>query len=77
MTGYRSIHKFDNGYEASVVCGPGTYGNAEGLFEVAVKHNGSIVYDTPITSDVLGWLTFREVADTLDAIAALPARACV
>ena len=37
-------------------------------------HGGHIVYDTPITGDVLGHLTEEQVAETLASIAALPAR---
>ncbi len=44
--------EFPNGYGASVVNGEGTYG-----LEMAVLRNGGIVYDTPITGDVLGYLT--------------------
>ncbi len=69
---YQKIYKFDNGYGASVVCNFGTYGAKEGLFEVAVlDSNGEITYNTPITSDVIGWLDFADVADTLNKIKAL------
>jgi len=69
---YQKIYKFDNGYGASVVCNFGTYGAKEGLFEVAVlDSNGEITYNTPITSNVIGWLDFADVADTLNKIKAL------
>ncbi len=68
---YHKIYKFDNGYGASVVCNFGTYGAKDGLFEVAVLKNGEICYDTPITSDVVGWLDFGGVADILNKIKAL------
>jgi hypothetical protein len=69
---YQKIYKFDNGYGASVVCGLGTYGAKDGLFEVAVlDSNGSITYNTPITADVLGWLDFDGVAEVLNKIKAL------
>jgi hypothetical protein len=69
---YQKIYKFDNGYGASVVCNFGTYGAKEGLFEVAVlDSNGEIAYDTPVASDVIGWLDFADVADILNKIKAL------
>jgi hypothetical protein len=61
---------FPNGYSASVI--DDGYGAEDGLYELAVLRDGKIVYDTPITDDVLGWLTPYRVAKTLDAIAALP-----
>jgi hypothetical protein len=68
---YQKIYSFDNGYGASVVCNFGTYGAKDGLFEVAVLKNGEMCYDTPITSDVVGWLDFAGVADILNKIKAL------
>lgn len=70
---YRKVYKFGNGYGASVVCGPMTYGGNQGLFEVAVLDlAGNIVYDTPVTSDVVGFLDFAGVADVLQQIQNLP-----
>jgi hypothetical protein len=71
MNDYHKVYKFDNGYEASVVCNFGTYGAKDGLFEVAVMKDGYIVYDTPVTNDVVGWLDFAGVADILNKIKAL------
>lgn len=66
--------KFDNGYTASVVRGDHTYGGSEGLYELAVMYNGEIVYDTPITNDVVGWLTEGDVTEKLNEVASLPTR---
>lgn len=71
MNNYRKVYKFDNGYEASVICNYGSYGNKDGLFEVAVMKDGDIVYDTTVTDDVVGWLDFAGVADILNKIKAL------
>jgi hypothetical protein len=69
MNDYKQVFKFDNGYGASVVCNGMSYGNEEGLFEVAVlDKSGNIAYDTPVTDDVVGWLDFAEVADILNKI---------
>lgn len=66
---------FANGYQASVVRGIGTYGSDSGLYELAVMHgDDGLVYDTPITDDVLGYLHAEELPDLFAAIAALPTR---
>lgn len=63
--------RFANGYGASVI--NDGYGADQGLYELAVLGpNGGISYDTPITDDVLGFLTPDEVGATLDQIEALP-----
>lgn len=71
---YHNIIPFPNGYSASIVSNEHSYGGDSGLFEVAVLHDNQIVYDTPITRDVLGYLTFQEVAESLVEISNLPAR---
>lgn len=70
----RSRVDFPNGYAASVVRGVGTYGSVDGLYELAVFHGGRIVYDTPITDDVEGYLSPERVTDLLNQIEALPER---
>ena len=75
MDGYRRVYKFDNGYGASVVSNRMSYGGERGLFEIAVlDSNGKIVYDTPVTNDVEGFLDFVGVVETLDKIKNLPKR---
>ncbi len=66
-------YRFDNGYGASVVQAVGPDG--EPYRELAVLHGGDIVYDTPITGDVLPWLDEAELLDTLQRITRLPERA--
>lgn len=64
--------KFANGYGASIVCHSFSYGHENGLWELAVLgKDGRLCYSTPITSDVLGYLTEEEVNETLDAIEVL------
>lgn len=73
MNDYQKIYKFGNGYGASVVCNSMSYGRDKGLFEVAVLDlAGDIVYDTPVTNDVVGFLDFAGVADILQQIQNLP-----
>ena len=76
MGGYQYLFEFDNGYGASVIKGPGTYGYEEGLYELAVlKSDGEgqsyICYDTGITSDVIGYLSVEDVNNLLDKISEL------
>jgi|SRR5687767_11196096 len=75
----QAVYRFANGYGASVICGQFSYGGEAGLWELAViwfqgedNHEFSLVYSTPITDDVLGWLSDEQVAEHLAAIAALP-----
>jgi hypothetical protein len=64
--GQQCIVQFSNGYGASIVQGPHTYGGKDGLYEIAVfGKNGEISYSTPITDDVLGYLSEQEVEKTL------------
>jgi hypothetical protein len=71
--GVQDIYRFKNGYGASVVCSCGSYGGKQGLKELAVlDKDGHICYDTPITGDVLGWLTDEQVEEYLSQIANLP-----
>ena len=60
--------KFDNGYGASVITGGIAYCNEEQPYELAVLKHGELCYDTPITDDVIGYLTSNEVYDLLDKI---------
>ena len=49
-----------------------SYGGDQGLYEVAViNSNGELVYDTPITSDVIGWCSSDDVEKLLIAIQSL------
>jgi hypothetical protein len=63
---------FDNGYGASVVVGPYTYGGEDGLYELGVLgKDGKLCYDTPITEDVEGYLTEEGVTEFLKQIQSL------
>jgi hypothetical protein len=72
VSGRQWKFKFDNGYGASVI--NDGYGGERGLYELAVlDRDGALTYDTPITRDVLGFLTADEVGDALAQIEALAA----
>ena len=65
---------FANGFGASVVRHGYSYGSENGLWELAViGTDGRLAYDTPITDDVIGWLTEERVSELLADIEALPA----
>lgn len=66
--------EFPNGYSVSVVSHSFSYGGAEGYWEGAVLHGGRLVYDTPVTDDVVGWMDEDAVLDFCREVAALPAR---
>lgn len=61
LGGIHARMDFDNGYGVSVVQSSFTYGGEEGLYEMAVMKDDHICYDTPITSDVLGYLSEEDV----------------
>lgn len=66
---------FENGYGASVIRGPYSYGGAQGLYELAVlrkrRKYWEITYKTPITSDVLENLEVDDVVKALEDISNL------
>ena len=73
--GVRAIMEFPNGYHASVIKSEFSYGGDTGLYELAVCDENGVTYDTPITDDVLGYLTESDVDEILGKILDLPARA--
>ncbi len=69
MGGVQAYITFENGYGASVVCTPHTYGGDKGLYELAVfGKNGHITYSTPVTDDVIGYLRPEDVTDVMEKI---------
>ena len=61
MDGQAAALEFNNGYGVSVICGAGAYGNNAKPYELAILKNGSLCYDTEITSDVIKYLTSDDV----------------
>ena len=71
LGGHRLWIEFPNGFGASVIKTPFSYGGSKDLFELAVFHNGSLTYDTELTDDVLGYLKISDVNDYLKKISLL------
>lgn len=58
--------EFDNGWGASVVSTPYTYGGDRGLYELAVLKDNDIHYDNLVAGgDVIGYLSEIEVTGLL------------
>lgn len=66
---------FPNGFGASVIRNPYSYGGPQGLYELAVlrkrRKHWEITYKTPITNDVLGNLKYNDVVQALEDISGL------
>jgi hypothetical protein len=66
MNGVSAHMMFENGYGVSVVSHSFSYGGKSGLYELAVLDvDGELTYDTPVTGDVIGYLTPEEVTKTM------------
>lgn len=76
--GKQVIARFPNGYGASVVRHDFSYGGSAGKWELAVisftgegPRDFDLVYDTPITDDVIGWLSEEQAVEICEQIARL------
>ena len=69
-------HFYPNGYGVSIVQNEMSYGGADGLWELAVlkgnKDAWKLCYDTPITSDVIGYLVEDDIDNICSNVEALP-----
>jgi hypothetical protein len=68
--GIQKIYFFPNGYGASVVQHDFSYGNESGLWEAGVivfdeEGDYYLTYETSVTDDVIGFLTWEEVEEIL------------
>ena len=81
-TGLHARMEFENGYGVSVIrfklpsiagmdLGYGSYTSGS-TWEVAVMRRGKICYDTPITDDVLGHQTSKDVTKIMVRVQKLP-----
>lgn len=66
---------FNNGYGASIVKGPYTYGGKKGLYELAVlsgnEEKWHLEYGTKITDDVIGHQSEEDITKLLSKISKL------
>lgn len=69
--GPRYVVDYPNGYSASIIKHCASYGGTDDLWELAVLKNGGVCYDTPITDDVIGWLSEEEVVELCRQISEL------
>lgn len=80
LGGVQRVYRFPNGFGASVIRAPFSYGNEEGLWELGVLKfnedgsNWSLCYDTRITDDVEGRLSDEAVEKLLKRIKRLKKR---
>lgn len=71
--GIQKIYKFDNGYGASVVRYPFSYGGAQGLWEMALLSFDDISWHITYredfaNGDVAGYLSDKDVLELLEWI---------
>lgn len=72
VKGYLRTWQFGNGFGASVIRNDYSYGGKDGLFELMVTDEyGFPEYTSPITDDVVGWLSARDVVMLLRRIEGL------
>ena len=69
MVGKKARIHFDNGFGVSVVSHSYSYGGRDGLYEIAVlDSDDKLTYETPVTNDVLGYLTEEDVTDVMKQV---------
>lgn len=64
----RARLQFPNGYGISVIRGTYSYRGDEELYECAVLKDNRLCYDTPITSDVIGYCDEDKVTEIMKQI---------
>lgn len=78
--GTQKLYRFENGYGASVIKHPFSYGSGQGLWELAcIKWTGEgtsnddwdLCYEAEGYGDVIGYLSDLDVADHLNIIKSL------
>jgi len=76
LNGCQYLLFFSNDYGVSIVRHDGSYGNEQGLYELGVLWTNDdgfchLTYDTPITDDVIGYLTIEKALDIADRVSKL------
>lgn len=71
--GIQAKMNFENGYGVSVIRTYASYGGTQGLYELGILDSeGRLTYSSPITDDVLGYLTPDQVTKYMEEIQKLP-----
>lgn len=69
ITNQQAVMFFENGYGCSVLLGDSFYSNGIDTYELAVikgnEYRWDLTYETPITRDVLGYLSEDEVTKAM------------
>ena len=65
--GIRGVIEFENNYGISVIKGKHCYQD-EGTYEVGILFEGSLTYDTDITSDVLSYQSIDDIDDIINKL---------
>ena len=69
--GVQLVFKFYNGYGASLIYGPYSYGNEIAVLRFTSDTDWGLCYSTEITNDVVGHLDTDGVIETLNQIKSL------
>ena len=73
FNGFQWVVGYPNGWSFDVVKHTYSYGQKDDLWELAVfDSHEELRYDTPITDDVIGWLSEEEIVAIAQQVAALP-----
>jgi len=64
-TGTRAIMNFDNDYGVSVITGSMFYTDEGHPYEIAIMYNDTLCYTTPITDDVIGHQTDKDITKVM------------
>lgn len=70
--GLQNQYKFPNNYGASLIYAPGSCDLELAVLNFSTNPEGKLEYNTPITNDVLGFLTWERAVETLTKIKELP-----
>jgi len=68
----RAVLEFPNGYRVSVITRERAYTSNDKPYKVAIIHEGSLCYSTPITGNVIGYNTEDDVTEIMKKVQELP-----
>ena len=72
--GAQARMEFGNGYGVSVITGGGLFTDGADSYELAVlDKEGHLCYSTPVTDDVLGYISSDDVTEYMKQVQGLPA----